>query len=755
MEGTGCPRVTGSVVVGTRTMSSPPSRIGKYEILAELGRGAMGTVYKAHDPRLDRMVAVKMMSEELLIEEEMRGRFQREARSAAGLQHPNIVTIFDFGELPAEGSPYIVMELLEGTSLAQLMEERKPERLEDKISIVLQICRGLDFAHKRGVTHRDVKPGNIQVLPNGTAKILDFGIAVGEGSTIKTKTGLVMGTPNYMAPEQISGVRADQRADMWAVGVILYELISGERPFAASTIPALVYQIVHAPPPPLDERKLGLPEKLVLVVDRVLQKDPNQRFRDLAQLARTLEKVTGIPVTTKEISGEARAHSYTTNLDLARSLLAQGQPQRALEAARRAQALEPSHPSVVDLVQAIELALQKMQSQPTVIRDRASPERARFDAARWVDEARMALTAGERSEALRIVDDVLAVEPGFSPALELKELLDTPSRPARARPGSLRPQTYRYARVRPTLAFKPVASFGEPPGIQVLATGPRPGLVAAGSVDGSIRLWDIDSRRRLTNFRTALHQRTGHGALVTSLAFSPDGAFLASGHVDGNLHLWSLDTGVEVPGRARHDASIGQLTFSPDGKTLASGGLDSTLKIWDLEQLRSGEPQRRLVRQPSGVTCVVYSQDGALLVTGHTNRILRVHDARTGKLAATLRGHDSAVSVAVLSPDGNQLATGGRDFNIRLFDLNRREEILVLTGHRKSVSALFYFPQGKEIASVAMDNSVVLWDVVSGAQSATLWGATGDVFASVVVTGEEPLVVAGLADGTLRVWAPE
>jgi WD40 repeat protein len=225
--------------------------------------------------------------------------------------------------------------------------------------------------------------------------------------------------------------------------------------------------------------------------------------------------------------------------------------------------------------------------------------------------------------------------------------------------------------------------------------------------------------------------------------------------VDGNVHLWSLDTGLEVQGRARHDASIGQLAFSPDGLTLASGGLDSTLKIWELDQLRQGEPQRRLIRQPSGVTCLVYSRDGSLIVTGHTNRILRVHEEKSGKLIATLRGHGAPLSAAVVSPDGNQVASGGRDGTIRIFDLNRKEELRVLTAHRKAVSALAYVPQGTEIASVAMDHAVILWDVATGAQRTTLWGAKGEVFASVVVTGEEPLVVAGLADGSLRVWAPE
>ena len=734
-------------------MSSTPEKIDKYVVLGELGRGAMGTVYKARDPVLDRLVAIKMMSEELMVEEEMRGRFNREAKSVAKLQHPNIVTVFDFGELENAGVPYIVMELLDGVSLAQMMEEGRPERLEDKVQIVTQICRGLDYAHKRGVIHRDIKPGNIQVLPAGTAKVLDFGIALTEGSSIKTKTGLVMGTPNYMAPEQITGANVDHRADMWAVGVILYELLSGERPFAASTVPSLVYRIVHAAPEPLDARAHGLPAKLVSVVERVLTKDPDKRFKDLAMMARALDQVMGAATQIEEISGEARARSYTTSFRLARSLLDSGQVQRALEAARRAQALEPTHGSVVDLVQEIEIALARMQSEPTIAHN---PEAAAFDAARWVDQARMALTAGNRSEALRIVDDVLAVEPGFEPAVELHDLLETPGQAARAgRSGSVCTHTHRQARARPELNFVETITFGEPPGTQVLTLGPHPQLVAVGGVDGSVRLWDIDARRKLASFRTELHQRTGHEALVTSLAFSPDGAFLASGHVDGNLHLWSLDMGEEVQMKVRHEASIGEGAFSPDGNTLATCGLDNNVKLWDLDSLRRGNAQRRLIRQPAGVTALVFSADGAQLITGHTNRIIRVHDVRTGRLTTTLRGHGAALTTCILSPDGNQIATGARDGIIRIFDLNRREEVKTLESRKKSVAALSYFPQGNELASVAMDNSVIIWDLNTGSPRTTLWGGADEVFTGVVVTGEEPQIVGALGDGSLKIWSPQ
>src|SRR5262249_4741838 len=209
-------------------------KVGKFEILTELGKGSMGTVYKARDPVLDRLVALKTVAPGLLADHIAVERFQREARAAARLQHPSIVTIFDSAE--ADGTVYIAMELLEGMDLARALVPPDRMTLAEKLKIVVDVCRGLDYAHKQGTIHRDVKPANIRVRPDGWVKIVDFGIARSIDSSTLTATGLVLGTPSYMAPEVLEGHGSDHRADMWAVGIILYEILTGRRPFEAETI---------------------------------------------------------------------------------------------------------------------------------------------------------------------------------------------------------------------------------------------------------------------------------------------------------------------------------------------------------------------------------------------------------------------------------------------------------------------------------------------------------------------------------------
>ena len=217
-------------------------RIGKYRIVGKIGQGAMGEVYKAQDPLLNRFVAIKTIAPAFAAEPDFRRRFQREAQSAAQLNHPNIVTVFDFGE--EDGLIYMAMELLEGRDLKDLIRSRDAH-LGDKLAIMEQLCDGLGFAHAKGVVHRDLKPGNIHVQPNGQVKILDFGLARLGDSDI-TRTGTVMGTPNYMSPEQIRGQKVDARSDVFSLGAVFYELLCHHRPFEADSDHDVRFQIVRA-----------------------------------------------------------------------------------------------------------------------------------------------------------------------------------------------------------------------------------------------------------------------------------------------------------------------------------------------------------------------------------------------------------------------------------------------------------------------------------------------------------------------------
>jgi serine/threonine protein kinase/cytochrome c-type biogenesis protein CcmH/NrfG len=264
-------------------------RIGKYEILERVGRGGMGSVFRAYDPMLDRAVALKVISSDSDATEELRARFFREAQACARLNHPNIVTVHDLGE--ADGQLFIVMELLEGQELRQIIADRKIADLEDKLSIIAQICDGLDFAHQKGIVHRDVKPSNILVLRNGQVKILDFGIAHIEGTgTGLTRAGVIMGTIRYMAPEQVRG-RADQRADIFSLGAVCYELITYGPAFAGEDPMEILEQLRTQDPPRLVDVDPGVPPELSAVIERALQKDPAQRYSGIGQMRLDLDEV--------------------------------------------------------------------------------------------------------------------------------------------------------------------------------------------------------------------------------------------------------------------------------------------------------------------------------------------------------------------------------------------------------------------------------------------------------------------------------
>lgn len=266
--------------------NEPPGRIGKYAIVGRIGQGAMGQVFRAHDSILNREVAIKMMVADVSADPLLSQRFLREAQSAARLNHPNIVTLHDFGE--DQGQFFMAMELLEGHDLSALIKQRRLVTLEDKLALMEQVCDGLAYAHSMQVVHRDLKPANIHVSKSGRVKIMDFGLARIAGSDM-TRAGTIMGSPNYMSPEQVRGEQADARSDVFALGAVFYEVLSGRRAFDAEAMHAILYKVANAEPDPLALLCPDVPVMVIEFIEKALNKDAAQRFADALEMREALE----------------------------------------------------------------------------------------------------------------------------------------------------------------------------------------------------------------------------------------------------------------------------------------------------------------------------------------------------------------------------------------------------------------------------------------------------------------------------------
>ncbi len=275
------------------TDQSATKRFGRYEIAEELGRGAMGVVYKARDPQIERTVALKTIAlrgQEPEEEEEFRKRFLNEAQAAGRLHHPGIVAIFDVGEDSDNHNPFIVLEYVPGQALNRLLARQKKLPLATALQLGLEIAEALDYAHAQGVTHRDVKPGNILVTPEGRAKISDFGIAKLNLAHF-TLPGKVLGTPAYMAPEQLSGEGADGRSDLFSLGVILYAMVVGHSPFQGDSATTVCFKVANREPVPASALDLNLPRELDVVIARAMAKDPKERYQRGSELADDLRQL--------------------------------------------------------------------------------------------------------------------------------------------------------------------------------------------------------------------------------------------------------------------------------------------------------------------------------------------------------------------------------------------------------------------------------------------------------------------------------
>lgn len=419
--------------------SSQPSKIGRYQVVDRLGAGGMGVVYLATDPLLRRTVAIKVLPGQ---DDELRERFAREARSAASLRHHNVVTIFDIGE--EEGQPFLAMEFLDGESMAELIRRQAPLTVNRRLQLMIELCAGLGYAHRSGIVHRDVKPGNLMITNEGTLKVLDFGLAritSEDTRTGLTRAGSILGTPHYMSPEQVHGRAVDPRSDIFSVGLVLYELLAYRKAYAGDIAHVVLHNIVHEAPLPLQEVMPDIDPDLARIVDKAIAKDPDDRYQSLAALAAELERVrvrhaepsdtatlinarprrgAGTPQPTSDEPTPARDARNRANLDViarrraaavdscvttAAEHFAAGRYDEAITECEHAVLLNPQDNRAVELMARAHEALDDGRVHE------------------WLAEARARMASGALTEAQALIDQSLMLRADSVEAQELRQQL--------------------------------------------------------------------------------------------------------------------------------------------------------------------------------------------------------------------------------------------------------------------------------------------------------------------------------------------
>ena len=387
-------------------------KIGRYQLLKKVGQGAMGVVYKAMDPSIERIVAVKTMSADLDSDPELRARFFREARSAGQLSHKNIVTIYDLGE--EAGKAFMAMEFLDGEDIKQLITRGAPVPIESKVAYMIEVLEGLAHAHQKGIFHRDVKPGNIYITNSGQVKILDFGLARMASSDM-TKTGLVMGTPNYMSPEQINGTAIDHRSDIFSAGATFYELLTTRKPFYSSSLQSTFFKILQQDPEPLETIDPSIPPEFSTVLLKAMAKSPAARYQSVEEMLQALER---FPKMLEQRRRKARGDAKKA-IDRLDGLITEN-----------SELLGGSSPEYDDLRQSVPAIAGNRSNDDTIrtqntepgllavleIRDRANREYQRLElllqkrreAATLLREAASAEVEGQLEKALELVEKVAA-----------------------------------------------------------------------------------------------------------------------------------------------------------------------------------------------------------------------------------------------------------------------------------------------------------------------------------------------------------
>ncbi|HVS75905.1 MAG TPA: serine/threonine-protein kinase, partial [Steroidobacteraceae bacterium] len=688
---------------------------GPYRVLSLLGHGGMGSVWLAErvDGLFTRRLALKLVHPALL-GPLMLERLGREREILASLNHPNIARLLDAG-VAEDGQPYLALEYVEGTPLTAYCDEHRLS-IHARLALLRQVLGAVQYAHARLVVHRDLKPSNILVSEDGQAHLLDFGIAklvTEAGAAQETELTLVGGrvlTPDHAAPEQIAGQTITTATDVYALGVMLYELLTGERPYRpkrdsrGALEEAILEQEPVAPSrvEPAESaararstspRRLAraLAGDLDTIVLKTLRKNPAERYATVNALAEDVERfMRGDVILARPDSMMYRARKFAWR-----------------------------HRVAIGVAGALLLTLAGGLAATSYEAAVASAQR---DAALAADRRLLVQTAATRLDdgdvpgSLGIILQVLPHQ-GTGPSYDAQAL-----------------SVFESARARDLRDF---VLIGHTDRVRSVAYSPGGRRLVSASYDGTARIWDASSGRQLLVLR-------GHRGPVMSAAFSPRGRRIATASFDGTARIWDAATGSVLAILRGHEGRVRSAAFSPDGRQIVTASYDHTARIWDAA---SGMQIRALTGHSALVTAAAFSPDGRRIVTASYDKTARIWDAATGRQIRVLTGHTDVVTSAAFSTDGRRVVTTSNDGTARIWDVDSGRQLALLSGHTQLVASAVFSPDDRRVLTASYDKTARIWDAASGRQIRVLSGHT-DFVEDAVFAPDGLHVATASSDGT-------
>jgi WD40 repeat protein/tRNA A-37 threonylcarbamoyl transferase component Bud32 len=698
-----------------------PARVGQYELLQKLGKGGMGVVYKARQRNLNRLVALKRILSGAYASPQELARFHIEATDLARLRHPNIVQIYETGE--DENCPYFSMEFVDGGNLARQLDGA-PLPARRAAELVEVLSRAMHHAHQQGIVHRDLKPGNVLVTADGVPKVTDFGLAKGLGREgEQTEPGAILGTPSYMAPEQACGKNDEigPVTDVYGLGGILYELLTGRPPFRGTNAADTLHQVRSQEPVAPSRLQPKVPRDLETICLKCLQKEPHKRYASALALAEELRCfLHGEPIRARPVGpGERlwrwcrRNPALAAASGLAAAFLIMAATVSTIFAVYRAEA---ARRLTVALGQSEE---NRRKLSETTKKAAHLAFRQGLNLCEQGDAAAGMLWLGQSLEiATRAAD---------------KDL----ERVIRLNLDGWRRQ------VNPLRAILPHQSA-----VSAVAFSPDGKIIVTGSKDGMVQPWDAATAK-------PVGQPLKHQDPVHAIGFSPDGTTIITGSGDspnlrdmrGEARLWDAATGQPFGPRLRHNGPVLAAAFSPDGQLILTASTDNTAKLWEAAtgKLRATLDHTDVVR------AIAFNPDGRTVLTASW-RAAQLWDVATGRrVGQPFRHHEGRVLAVAFSPNGKIIATASEDRTARLWDAVKGEQIGPPLQHQDIVSAVAFSPDSLTVLTGSSDKTVRFWDASTCRPVSGPLRHQGKVLAA-VFSPDSKAILTGSEDTTAKVW---